>query len=316
LNIKIDSAARTVIQDISPIIDISQKVGIPIEVSTFIGSSPIRQYVENWDIDLMLKLTEEAVSYVVKHNLPVMYVTEDTTRAHPEDIKKLYQTAIECGAKRICVCDTVGHATPEGVKRLITYIKKIVKETGEKVKIDWHGHRDRGLSIPNSLTALMCGVDRVHGTALGIGERAGNTPMDILLVNLKLLGWIEQDLSKLYEYCKIVSEACEVPIPKNYPVVGEDAFRTATGVHAAAIIKAKKKGENWLADRVYSAVPAEEFGFKQKIEVGPMSGESNVIYILTEMGIEPTPKLVKTVFNAAKKSNKILQEEEIRKLIE
>lgn len=315
LRIEPNCAARTVKADIDPVMEVSQKLGIPIEVSTFLGSSPIRQYAEGWDIDRLLKLTEESVEYVVSHNLPIMYVTEDTTRAHPDTVRRLYTTAIECGARRICVCDTVGHATPLGVKSLMTYVKKVVEETGEDVRIDWHGHRDRGLSVPNTLAAIEAGADRVHGTALGIGERVGNTPMDILLVNLKLLGFIENDLSSLPEYCKLVSEASGVPIPKNYPVMGEDAFRTGTGVHAAAVIKAKRKGHNWLADRIYSGVPAGMFGLEQEIEIGPMSGESNVVYWLERRGIQPSRDLVERIFDMAKRSNRILSDGEIMKLV-
>ncbi|MFQ6092893.1 MAG: LeuA family protein [bacterium] len=316
LKIKPNCAARTLKVDIDPIIDISQRAAIPIEASVFIGSSPIRQYAEGWTLDGMLKHTEEAVGYAISHGLSVMYVTEDTTRSAPETIRKLYTTAIECGARRICVCDTVGHAIAEGVKKLIGFVREVVAKTGEDVKIDWHGHRDRGLSVPNTIAAIAAGADRVHATALGIGERVGNTPMDILLVNLKLLGWIDQDLTRLPEYCKLVSATCKVPIPENYPLIGEDAFRTGTGVHAAAVIKAEKKGDAWLADRIYSAVPAGMFGLQQKVEIGPMSGESNVIYWLQKRGIEPTPDLVERIFNAAKASQKILTSEEIIGIVE
>ncbi len=309
-------AARTVKQDITPAIEITQKTGVPIEVSTFIGSSPIRQYVEEWTLDIMLKRSEEAVKYVIENGLPNMFVTEDTTRAHPDTLKKLYTTAIECGAKRICVCDTVGHATPAGVKSLIEFIKTVVEDTGEEVKIDWHGHRDRGLSLPNTIAAINAGVNRVHGTALGIGERVGNTPMDLILVNLRLLGYIDNDLSMLKEYCEKVSKFCDVPLPANYPVVGADAFRTATGVHAAAVIKAVKKGHDWLADSVYSGVPAGQFGLKQRIDIGPMSGQSNVIFWLQQHHIEPDQDLVEKIFDYAKHTNKLLKDEEIMAIID
>ncbi len=311
LDIGIDCAARTVLADITPVIEISQKAGVPIEVSTFIGSSPIRQYAEEWTLDMMLKHTEEAVTYVVEHGLSVMYVTEDTTRANRETLRKLYTTAIECGARRICVCDTVGHANPRGVRNLMNFITKMVAKTGEDVKIDWHGHRDRGLSIPNTIEAIESGADRVHGTALGIGERVGNTPMDLLLVNLRLLGWIDNDLTALPRYCEAVSKACRVHIPDNYPVLGRDAFRTATGVHAAAVIKAHRKGDAWLADRVYSGVPAGMVGREQGIEIGPMSGESNVIFWLQQRGLEATKENVGKVFDLAKRSAHILSDEEI-----
>jgi 2-isopropylmalate synthase len=315
LDLAPNCAARTLEADIRPIVDISQKVGIPIEAATFIGSSPIRQYAENWELERLVKHTADAVSFTVKHGLPNMFVTEDTVRARPETIKKLYTTAIECGARRVVLTDTVGHATPAGVKALVEFMQRVVAETGEDVKIDWHGHRDRGLSIPNSLAAIRAGADRVHACALGIGERCGNTPMDTLLVNLKLLGWIDNDLSRLADYCHLVSEATGVPIPANYPVVGEDAFRTGTGVHAAAVIKALNKNDTWLADRVYSGVPAGEFGLSQTIEVGPMSGLSNVQYWLSSRGYPVDEELVRAVFEKAKASNRVLEDDEIDKIV-
>jgi len=304
-------AARTVIADIEPICDVADEVGIAIEASCFIGSSPIRQYAEDWDLDTMLGHSEKAVKFAADRGLPVMYVTEDTTRAAPETIRRLYTTAIEAGARRICVCDTVGHVTPPGVHALITFIKQVVADTGEDVLIDWHGHEDRGLGVWNSLAALQAGAARVHGTALGIGERTGNTPMDLLLVNCRLLGWIDNDLSKLSEYCEAASAAIGVPIPQNYPVIGGDAFRTATGVHAAAVIKARRKGDDWLADRIYCGVPAAMVGRRQQIEVGPMSGASNVEHWLREHAIEPDADKVAAVLQAAKASDHVLSDEEI-----
>lgn len=315
LNIKPNCAARTVRADIEPIIDISEKVGIPIEVGAFIGSSPIRQYAEGWSLEMMLTATEDAVKFAVSHGLPVMYVTEDTTRAHPDAIRALYKAAIEAGAKRICVCDTVGHATPDGVRALIRFVKSVVEETGADVRIDWHGHQDRGLGVINSIAAFEAGADRLHGCALGIGERCGNTPMDQLLVNMQLMGYIDRDLSNLTRYCEAVSQATGVPIPVNYPVVGRDAFRTATGVHAAAVIKSFRKGDQWLADAVYSGVPARMFGRNQLIEIGPMSGKSNVIYWLESRGIEPTEERVERIFKRAKQSNSVLSDQEIMELI-
>ena len=311
MKIRPNCAARTVAADIVPIIEISQKVGLPIEVACFIGSSPIRQYAEDWDLDRMLRMSEAAVSLAVREGLPVMYVTEDTTRANPEHIRKMYTTAIRAGARRICVCDTVGHATPNGVRNLIRFVCELVDEVNPEVKVDWHGHQDRGLGVTNALWALEAGAHRVHACGLGIGERVGNTPMDQLLVNLRLLGWIDKDLTKLHEYCSVISEATGVRIPDNYPVVGRDAFRTGTGVHAAAIIKARKKGDDWLADRVYSGVPAAMVGRRQAIEVGPMSGLSNVQCWLEDHGIEPRTELVEAIFRRAKESDHILPDEEI-----
>ncbi len=306
-----NAAARTVIADIEPIVELSQKAGIAIEVAAFIGSSPIRQFAEEWGVDRLVRMTEEAVSFCTRNNLPVMYVTEDTTRAKPEDLRRLYTAAVEAGAKRVCVADTVGHATPRGAKECVRFIRAVVDATGEKIKVDWHGHRDRGLSVANSLAAATAGADRLHGTCLGVGERVGNTPIDLLLVNMALLGWSHRDLSRLQAYCEVVHECTGVPFPDNYPVVGRDAFRTATGVHAAAIIKARKKGKAWLADRVYSSVPASLVGSRQLIEVGPMSGLSNVVHWLEERGFEPDEEIVQAIFKTAKQATEVLEEAEI-----
>jgi 2-isopropylmalate synthase len=318
LPISPNCAARTVIKDIEPIVRISQEVGIAIEAATFIGSSPIRQYTEDWTLERMLQVSEEAVCFAVKEGLPVMYVTEDTTRARPETLKALYQSAIRCGARRLCLSDTTGHATPAGVGNLVRFVREeIVRPSGEAVKIDWHGHRDRGLGIANCLAAIEAGVDRVHATALGVGERVGNAEMDLLIVNLRLLGLHTHSVAQLPEYCRVASEATGIPIPANYPVVGADAFRTGTGVHAAAIVKARKKGDAWLADRVYSSVPAGEFGLGQRIDISPQSGLSNVRCWLEEHGYSPDENaVVDALFQAAKRAGHTLTDEECHRLIE
>lgn len=317
VRIRPNCAARTVLADVRPIAQISQEVGIAIEACTFIGSSFIRQYAEDWTLDVMLRASEEAVTFAVGEGLPVMYVTEDTTRARPETLRKLYATAIECGARRICLADTVGHATPDGARALVRFARdEIVGPSGEDVKVDWHGHRDRGLGLANTLAAIQAGADRVHATALGIGERVGNTEMELLLVNLKLLGAHDGDLTPLAEYCRAVSEACGVPVPHNYPVMGADAFRTATGVHAAAIIKAMAKGDAWLADRVYSAVPAAWIGRKQRIEIGPVSGLSNVKHWLRAHGYDPDDEVFcRRIFERAKTADRVLTAGEIEAVI-
>ena len=308
-------AARTVESDIRPIAEIVQKTGLPIEVAAFIGSSPIRRYAEGWDGDFLLQTTEKAVKYAVALGLAVMYVTEDTTRCDPETVKQLNSAAIDHGARTLVLCDTTGHATPVGAGALVSFVlEEVVKPSGEKIRVDWHGHCDRGLAIANSMAALLAGADCVHATALGIGERVGNTQMDQMLVNLKLMGiapWDRQDLTQLKQYCEAVSVATGVPIPANYPVVGEDAFRTATGVHAAAVIKAYKKKDIELANAVYSGVPSHYFGLEQVIDIGPMSGKSNVLFWLERRGLPANDDVVERVFKFAKGSDHTLSEAEI-----
>jgi 2-isopropylmalate synthase len=315
LKIRPNCAARTHRNDILPIVEISQRVGIPIEACTFIGSSAIRFFAEDWTLDKLLQLTEEAVTFAVSEGVPVMYVTEDTTRANPETLRALYTTAIRCGAKAVCVCDTVGHSTPDGARSVVQFVKNIIEEQGGNIRLDWHGHQDRGLGVINSIAAIQGGADQVHGSALGMGERVGNTPMDQLLVNLKLMGWIENDLSRLGEYCSTASTACGWAIPCNYPVFGRDAFRTATGVHAAAVIKSYRKGDRELADLVYSGVPAGQFGLEQVVEIGPMSGQSNVIYWLEKRGFEASEDRVGRIYDRAKQASAVLADDEIMKLV-
>src|ERR1700736_5210386 len=312
MKIRPNCAARTLANDILPIVEISQRVGIAIEAATFLGSSPIRRLVEDWTVDHLERTTEKAVKFAVDHGLPSMYVTEDTIRTDRDTVKRLYSTAIRNGARAVVFCDTVGHATPQGAYNLIKFaVDEIVKPSGENVRIDWHGHNDRGLAIANSLAAVAAGAHQVHAAANSLGERVANTPMELMLVNLRLMGLIHHDLSRLKEYCEKVARATHTTIPPNYPVVGRDAFRTATGVHAAALIKAYRKGDSALADAVYSGVPASLFGLAQVIEVGPMSGKSNVLYWLEKHGISANEDLVGKIFDAAKKSSCVLTDEEI-----
>lgn len=318
LGIEYACAARTHKADIDAVADIAQKTGRPITVYAFLGSSPIRLYAENWTVDLLLERTIMAADLCRRHGLPMTFVTEDTTRTPPATLDRLFRAAVDHGVSRLCLCDTVGHATPEGVADLVGFTRMLVESLGAThVGIDWHGHNDRGLGVINNLAAIRAGADRIHGTALGVGERVGNAALDQTLMNLKLLGELgDRDLSKLVQWCRKVGEALGVPIPMQYPLVGDDAFRTATGVHAAAVIKAIKTGDVELADRIYSGVPAGWFGKEQAIEIGFMSGESNVVYWLQSRGIDPVDGLVKHIFELAKTTDHILADAEIHAAIE
>lgn len=316
LKIRPNSAGRTTIEDARAIVEVAQQAGCEIEACLFIGSSPIRMDVQGWDIDYLIDKVTTSVAFAIGEGLPVMFVTEDTTRALPTCLERLYLAAADCGAKRVCLSDTVGSATPDGVAALVTFVRSLLDRHGHAdVKIDYHGHMDRGLGIWNAVTAFRAGADRLHGSALGIGERVGNVPLDLLLINLKLMGLWAGDVSTLDVYCRVASEAMCLPIPPNYPVFGSGAFETGTGVHADAIIKALRRGDTGLADQVYSGVPASWVGRRQVIRVGPQSGRSNVTWWLEERGIEPTPARVEAVFDAAKASVRLLEDAEIRTIL-
>ena len=280
------------------------------------GSSPIRRYAEDWTVDYLQRCTEEAVGFAVRQGLNVMYVTEDTTRSDPDTLRSLFSTAIRAGASRLCIADTVGHATPDGARAVVRFVRALVDEHGGSVGIDWHGHRDRDMGTINSIAAIDAGATRIHGTILGLGERVGNTPRDLLMVNLVLMGWIERDLTHMNDLVQTVSEVTGEPIPDNYPVFGRDAFRTATGVHAAAVVKAFHKEDADLADMVYCGVPARLVGRSQQIEIGPMSGKSNVVFWLERRGIAADDEMVERIFRRAKASSTVLTEQEILREIE
>src|SRR5687767_13624935 len=316
LRMQAQCAARTLVADIQPIADIVQQTGLPIECCCFIGSSPIRLYAEDWTVDHLQRCTDDAISFAVREGLQVMYVPEDMTRSDPETLRRLFRTAINAGASRICIADTVGHATPAGAGAVVRFAGRGIEDAGAPVGIDWHGHRDRDMGTINSLAALEAGASRVHGTILGIGERVGNTPIDLLMVNLVLMGWVERDLTHLNDLVQTVSEATGEPIPDNYPVFGRDAFRTATGVHAAAVVKAFHKNDAELADTVYSGVPARLVGRSQQIEIGPMSGKSNVVFWLEQHGVPAEDEMVERIFRRAKASARVLTEQEILREIE
>ena len=308
-------AARTIAADIEPILRISEKTGVEIEVMAFLGASPIRLYTEGWDEALLETRTRAAVRLAKSAGLPCTFVTEDTTRSHPATLRRLFVAAIEEGADGLCLCDTVGHSDEVGVVSLIRFTRELIRGLGTATRIDWHGHSDRGLGLSNALAAKHAGVDRVHGCVLGVGERVGNTQLDLLMVNLKLAGQHDGDLSRLGELVDLVGRATGMGIPVNYPVFGQDAFRTGTGVHAAAVIKAINKGADWLADRVYSGVPASWFGRRQEIEIGHMAGDSNILFWLKQRGIEADPAVVAAIRERAKASNRVLTEAEVRAAI-
>lgn len=306
------AAARTHESDIRPIAEISQQAGIAVEAAMFIGSSPIRRLAEDWTVAHLVSLTEKAVDFAVRENLPAMFVTEDTIRTDPEAVKRLYGAAIDHGASAIVLCDTVGHATPRGAYNLVQFVvREVVEPSGRDIRVDWHGHCDRGLAVANSIAAVMGGADQIHGAANSLGERVGNTPIELMLVNLLLMGVIYRDLSRLKEYCETVARVTGTAIPPNYPVIGRDAFRTATGVHAAAIIKAYKKHDLMLANSVYSGVPSHLFGMEQVIDIGPMSGRSNVTYWLEKRGLPAADATVDRILAAAKQSARVLTEDEV-----
>ena len=303
-------AGRTLLEDVSAIVEVSERAGLAVEASLFVGSSPIRAVAEDWDLDFLLRRSESAIDAARKAFLPVTFVTEDATRARPETLRALFSLAIERGASRICLCDTVGFATPEGAAAVTQFTREIV---GARFGLDWHGHNDRGLGVANALSAARAGADRLHATALGVGERVGNPAMELLLLNLALCQ-APRSLARVSAYCEHFSRVLGIAVSDNQPLVGKNAFRTATGVHASAIAKAEAKSQ-WLGDHVYNLLSAASIGQQAVICIGPMSGASNVQHWLSSHGINPSEPLLRAILARAKSADHVLSDEELLSVV-
>jgi 2-isopropylmalate synthase len=308
-------AARTTHADVQAVLEVTQRLGITVEIAMFVASSPIRCRVEGWHLETVIRRATDCVGFAVAHGAPVTFVAEDSTRTRPEDLRSLLQAAVRAGAGRVCVADTSGQATPMSALAIVRFVAESLAEAGAgETGIDWHGHNDRGLAVANALAAGWGGATRLHGTALGVGERVGNAPIEQLLVNARMLGWASPELGRVMEYGTLAARMLGVEVPATAPVVGRDAFRTSTGVHAAAIAKAAATGERELVDLVYSAVPASWLGREQIVEVGPMSGASNVRLWLEAHAYPVSPGQVAHILAHAKRADRTLTDEELHAL--
>ncbi|MFE7978120.1 LeuA family protein [Streptomyces shenzhenensis] len=309
-------AGRTHPSDVNAICEVGQQAGIAVEAYAFIGVSPIRQYVEGWDIEVIRQAVRRSAEECRRGGAEFVLVLEDAVRCTPEILTAVYDVAVETGTRRLTLCDTVGAAVPEGAEALIRFTQRYFADREHLVELEWHGHNDRGLALANSLTALALGCARVHGTILGVGERAGNTSLDQLMVNSQLDGSHTYDLTSLRAYCDYAAPLLGVDVPQNYPALGRDVFRTSAGVHASAILKAHEKGSITLKDGVYAGVPARLLGREQEVLIDAASGASNVKYWLTVHGHgTDDASLIKRVLERAKASDVPLTDDEIGQIL-
>lgn len=309
-------SGRTHPDDVGATCEIAQQAQCEIDAYSFIGISPVRQRVEDWSVEMIERRVIAAARQCDQAGVNFVLVLEDATRCTPCILSRIYDTAVDVGVERIVLCDTVGAATPASTRALVRWSFDHFRRCAHSMALDWHGHNDRGLALINSLVALDAGCDRIHGTALGIGERAGNTAIDQLILNRYLQHGDDFDLQSLRQYCEYASAVLGISIPVNYPALGSHVFTTSAGVHAAAILKAQQTGDNDLLDGVYSSVPARIFGRRQEVLVDGSSGASNVKFWLTEHGYEPKPHLVSHVLEAAKSANRPLTAQQIGNLID
>jgi 2-isopropylmalate synthase len=215
------AAARTMDADIEAVARVAERAGIAIEVYAFLGTSAIRQLVEGWDIAFLLNAVATAGNATARAGLPFCLVTEDTTRSHPDVLRAVFRAAVDAGAVRLCLCDTTGFSTPRGAAELVAFTHRELAAAGAShVQLDWHGHNDRGRALAVALYAASVGVERIHGTALGIGERVGNASLEMLIHNLGLLGArppVPREF--LADYIRVSARALAWTLPDDHPLV-------------------------------------------------------------------------------------------------
>jgi len=307
-----DFAARTLIKDIQPIVNLQEKTGIKVQAHLFIGCSALRQHIEKWNIEFIRDRIRESLYFAQQQNLQAVLVIEDGTRTDPTMLSEIVETAILYGAKGICIADTTGYADCAATKKIIEFTKHIVNNN--EIHLEWHGHNDRGLALANALTAIAEGIEVIHATSLGLGERTGNVPFEVLMANLFLYGCLDIDMKSVYEYAKATRKFTKALIAPNHPVVGDNVFTTATGTHAAAMYKAAQT-DCGLVDYVYSSIPAHVLGRKQQFEIGRMSGIASIVGKLIEMGLPQNHTIINEILEKAKKSNAILTQNELDTII-
>jgi len=315
-----------------------KQINRKLQAIIFMGTAPSRLLVEEWSQDFVLEKLGWAVKEAVdKYGVDVIGATEHTTQTSPDFLRKIIEVQVKNGAKYFCIADTIGIARPRGTFRIVRFVKEVLRELGkEKVMVDWHGHRDMGNDVANTLVAIAAGADRVHVVARGIGERAGNTQMEAVLINLTaILGeaglknpW---QMEKLLELLSIYSDLVEIKSPSHGPLAGR-SHTTSLGIHTAAMLKAEKLalrahqlGEKLLADklklmnrRIYTAVDPQSVGGKHCISVGPWSGKSTVRLAHLALGGKPrqlSDETIAHVLLTAKKFGRELGKKELQKLL-
>jgi len=306
--------ARASVKDVATVLDVRERSGLDVEIAVSLSLSPIRLGAEGISIDRVQEAADTSIAFAVRAGARVVAVIEDAARTPPALLAVLIRHVLALGASAVRISDTVGHATPDGTRALLRFATEHVQvRSGRAVRVDWHGQHDRGLALANALAAVDAGADRVLASALGLGARCGTVPLESLLTNLRLTGRWPHTLGGLQEYCESAAAAFGVAIAPAHAVVGADAFRTGTGAHATALVKALRAGDRSLADAVCSAVPASIVGAEHRVDVSPVSGLSNVRWWLSQHGYDPSDLvLMRELLLAVKQTQRVATDDELR----
>lgn len=321
---EISCAARMTPQDIEPIVQISQEIGAHFWADAFIGITPERIDSEGWNQKQMIEWVENTVGFSLENDVDVMLVTESTIdgiEKNAEFLEQIYLTGLNKGAKRVCISDTTGARLPHEVEEAVLWMRQLLNRSGfEKVAIDFHGHNDLRSAVPNSIAALRAGAQRVHATILHAGERRGNTDRTALQLQLRRTGMDQgaYNLRVIPEYVRQASRILGIEVRESYPGIGDESRAVISGVHASAVLKAKKIQED-NAGGVYLPVNYQELlGVEPShvVRIGPMAGRASVHLWAIFQGLDEISDAQATkVIAWAKKEKRALTDDEIRKLL-
>ncbi|HHY00957.1 MAG TPA: 2-isopropylmalate synthase [Methanothermobacter sp.] len=270
LNTQVCGLARVLREDVDAALDSDVDY-----IHTFIGTSPLhRKYKLKMNQDEILQKSVETVEYIKDHGIIAEFSAEDATRTELEFLQKIYSTVEEAGVDIINVPDTVGVMVPGSMHKLITDIKKIVK-----IPISVHCHDDFGLAVANSLSAVEAGAQQVHATINGLGERAGNTSLEEVVMALMINYGIKTNINTelLVGTSELVSRITGVKMPPNKAIVGDNAFAHEAGIHVHGVLQ---KAET------YEPLKPEMVGHTRRIIMGKHTGTRAIRSKLDDYGIE------------------------------
>jgi 2-isopropylmalate synthase len=312
LGVTFSAAGRAAARgDVEAVDTVAQSTGVPVEADLFFDVSSLRAKVEGWDREEMIRKVAENIKFAKEHGLPVMFVPERASVTHPDELFEACRIAAEAGADRIAIADTTGVLTPSATRNLFRGFFATVGLDHPDVAVDFHEHNDLGMGTANCVVAAEEGVERLHATARGIGERAGNVALEQLLVVLNLEGFRNTDTRQLQEYTKMAAELLSVPIQSHEPLVGEESTATASGVHASTYGKSSSENQRDLPP-IYFAVPPSDIGLEPHVKIGPMSGMANVHGFCREVGVDGiTDADAQKLLSVAKERWALLSKEDV-----
>lgn len=296
--------ARPRIDDINACIDADLK-----EIVIFMPISPIFRKTLNQTEEQQLETIRVAIAYAKDNGFKVNWVSEDTTRCDFLHLKNVFLTAIEAGAERIVIGDTVGVLTPYSTIYLVRKIKEeIIALFKEKIYLGIHTHNDFGLAVSNTISGVIEGCEFPHTCINGYGERAGNAALDEVATNLERLGIKTGiNLTKLPE----LSEVCEKyfcqPLSQYKPIVGENAFSHESGLHIAAIL---------AHPLTYEPINPHIVGRRRKFYLGKFSGSKSIIYAIQQrikvLDLNIPEDIIKKIVAEVKLKHESSSKEELR----